>query len=698
MLGVSLVAVWRYESDGTGTVVGAWSEPPHRFQAGSRWPLDDTAIIARVRETGRPARIDDFADVPGTIAEAVRETGIRSAAGAPIVVDGDLWGAMAAGATEGEPLPDHIEDRLAEFTELVATAISNSASREELARLADEQAALRRVATLVARGRPAGRKSSRRSREEVGLLLGVDATHMARYELDGTATGVAAWSPAGDHPPVGTRVSSKATSIVGIVSRTGRAARMDSYEKRPALRPHLGRELGLRSSVGAPIVVDGRLWGVMIVSSKDDRPLPADTSRGSPRSRSWCDGDLEHRGAEEVGGSPTSRPRCGAWRRWSRGSAPGEVFAAVAEEVGRLLRVDRDGCPLRGRRHGDRRRGLGRASTTRSRSALGCAWRRRTSPRLVLRTGRPARIDDYANATGPLADLRPRPGAPLGGRRPDRRRGTAVGRDGRRLAARANRCRPAPESRIGEFTELVATAISNIQARSDLAASRARIVAATDEERRRVVRDLHDGAQQRLVHTVITLKLARRALQSEDGAAPALADRGARPGRARDGRAARARARHPAGGPHPAAGCAPEWRRSRRGCRCRSRTTCPWAGSLPRSRRPRTSSSPRRSRTWRSTRAPDAPRSRRASRTARSGSRCATTASAAPGPTAAGSSGWRTGSPSSTACSGSRARPAAARSSPRTSRSRLSRPGRPSPRRRDRSPRAGDRYRREPRR
>ena len=78
------------------------------------------------------------------------------------------------------------------------------------------------------------------------------------------------------------------------------------------------------------------------------------------------------------------------------------------------------------------------------------------------------------------------------------------------------------EPRIGEFTELVATAIANVQARADLAASRARIVAAADEERRRVVRDLHDGAQQRLVHTVITLKLARGAIQSDEAAVPAL--------------------------------------------------------------------------------------------------------------------------------------------------------------------------------
>ena len=78
------------------------------------------------------------------------------------------------------------------------------------------------------------------------------------------------------------------------------------------------------------------------------------------------------------------------------------------------------------------------------------------------------------------------------------------------------------EAWIEEFAELVATAIANVQARSDLAASRARIVAAADHERRRVVRDLHDGAQQRLVHTVVTLKLARGALQKDEESGSAL--------------------------------------------------------------------------------------------------------------------------------------------------------------------------------
>jgi signal transduction histidine kinase len=78
------------------------------------------------------------------------------------------------------------------------------------------------------------------------------------------------------------------------------------------------------------------------------------------------------------------------------------------------------------------------------------------------------------------------------------------------------------EARLASFTELVATAIANTEARTEVAASRARIVAATDAERRRVVRDLHDGAQQRLVHTVVTLKLAQQAFQSEGEGGAAL--------------------------------------------------------------------------------------------------------------------------------------------------------------------------------
>jgi signal transduction histidine kinase len=140
---------------------------------------------------------------------------------------------------------------------------------------------------------------------------------------------------------------------------------------------------------------------------------------------------------------------------------------------------------------------------------------------LVARTGRPARIDDYAEATGPIAvhgrrlDARGAVGGPI----------VVAGRLWRAMIVSSPPTEPLPpgtEKWIAEFAELVGTAIANVQARTDLAASRARIVAAADEERRRVVRDLHDGAQQRLVHTVITLTLAEQALEQEESGASAL--------------------------------------------------------------------------------------------------------------------------------------------------------------------------------
>jgi signal transduction histidine kinase len=78
------------------------------------------------------------------------------------------------------------------------------------------------------------------------------------------------------------------------------------------------------------------------------------------------------------------------------------------------------------------------------------------------------------------------------------------------------------EDRMAQFAELVDTAIANADSRAQLTASRARVLAAGDDARRHVVRDLHDGAQQRLVHTIVTLKLAQRALRENDGTAGPL--------------------------------------------------------------------------------------------------------------------------------------------------------------------------------
>jgi signal transduction histidine kinase len=80
------------------------------------------------------------------------------------------------------------------------------------------------------------------------------------------------------------------------------------------------------------------------------------------------------------------------------------------------------------------------------------------------------------------------------------------------------------EERMARFAELLETAIANADSRDQLTASRARLVTEGDEARRRVVRDLHDGAQQRLVHTIVTLRLAQNALRQDDGDADALVD------------------------------------------------------------------------------------------------------------------------------------------------------------------------------
>ena len=126
----------------------------------------------------------------------------------------------------------------------------------------------------------------------------------------------------------------------------------------------------------------------------------------------------------------------------------------------------------------------------------------------VRRTGRPARFEDYRRARGPIAELARATEWQVGRRRADRPGWAALGRDRRALARRASRRRATPRSVWPSSPSCSTAAIANADSREQLTASRARLLTAADDARRRVVRDLHDGAQQRLVHTIITLKLA----------------------------------------------------------------------------------------------------------------------------------------------------------------------------------------------
>jgi len=237
---------------------------------------------------------------------------------------------------------------------IVAVVVSELAARSrrvarESIRLGEEQAALRRVATLVAQ-RVSPSTLFEAVTREVGLRCDAELARMERYEADGTVTGVGAWSRADGELVVGTRIVLEGASIAGQVRETGRPARVDTFVGTSGPIADEARDLGIRSSVGCPIVVGGSLWGVIAASTKSDEPFPADT-----------------------------------------------------------------------------------------------------------------------------------------------------------------------ESTIGEFTELVGTAIANAESQGELAASRARIVATSDETRRRIERDLHDGAQQRLVSLALQLNGIEAAVAPEHG-------------------------------------------------------------------------------------------------------------------------------------------------------------------------------------
>jgi PAS domain S-box-containing protein len=134
LLPVDFAGMGRYEPDGAMTTVANWSRAGGFFpQVGSRWMLGGENVSTIVFETGRPARVDSYADASGEIGVASRDTGFGSAVGTPILVEGRLWGVVAAISGQEHALLPDAEERLARFTELLATAIANAESRAELA-------------------------------------------------------------------------------------------------------------------------------------------------------------------------------------------------------------------------------------------------------------------------------------------------------------------------------------------------------------------------------------------------------------------------------------------------------------------------------------------------------------------------------------------------------------------------------------
>jgi PAS domain S-box-containing protein len=124
----------RYEDDGRATLVAAWREPGSEINpVGTSFHLDGDSVIARVRQTGRPQRIDDYERAAGPLAKQLHALGYRGSVAAPIAVGGGLWGALIASTREPDGLADLSERRLCDFADLVAQAVSNADAYDKLA-------------------------------------------------------------------------------------------------------------------------------------------------------------------------------------------------------------------------------------------------------------------------------------------------------------------------------------------------------------------------------------------------------------------------------------------------------------------------------------------------------------------------------------------------------------------------------------
>src|SRR5580700_5915252 len=489
VFGVHIVTIDRYDSDAHSTVVASVDDPG--FPVGSRWPLDGPSLGATVLHTGRAARIEDYTDLQSTSAAAMRTWSIRSAVGVPILVDDRPWGVICVANPGGAPLRPGIEAGLSDFTELLATAIARAEAREALARLADEQAALRRVATLVAEEESPGEVFAKVAEEAANILGNVDCG-LFRDEGDGTATVVAARGAAISASfPVGARLRIDGDGVTASVIREGRPARIDDYSAAPGAVAEGARERRVRSAVGCPIVVRGGVWGALVVATSGERAWPPEPERHLVQFASLVATAISN--AEARAAIERLVDEQAALRRVAtlvaEGVRPAEIFSAVSDEVGQLFATHVAGVV----RFDPEDRAIVLVGAARQVAAefAGARWSfdDAIASARVYHTGRSARMG--GTVASPIV---------------------VEGRLwGAMVVAASEELPPDAEDRMEKVGELVATAIANAESKSELAASRRRIVAASDDARRRIERDLHDGTQQRLV----SLGLALRAAQSD---------------------------------------------------------------------------------------------------------------------------------------------------------------------------------------
>jgi len=515
LLDTDMTIVGRYDGDGVATAIGSWSASGAGVPVGTRSAIGGHNVLTIVAETGKPARVDGYDDASGEAAEIARRYGWRSSIAAPIVVEDRLWGVMLVATRRPEPFPAGAEERLAAFTDLVATAVANTQARQEVAALADEQAALRRVAVLVAQ-QPSPSEVFTAVTQAVGLLLDADLAVLHVFPGDGAATTIASWSGEGPVLPIGSRFPLDGDNLAARIFESGAPARMysdDEAWKRAAT--DFALSLRVRSAVGAPILVEGKLWGALAAASRHVAPWAENAETRIAAftelvATAIANADARH-ALERVAAEQATLRRIATLV--AEGLQPEEIFAVVIEEVGRLFGTD---LTTVGRFEDDPPAFVAVALGNGMQGVeLATSWALddpSTSAHLS-QSGRSVRVNDgLRERSAALADMLARLGVASTVSSPIMVEGRLWG------AVMVSSKQELPvdtEERLSRFTELVATAVANAENRSELAASRRRIVAASDETRRRIERDLHDGTQQRLVSLGLAVRAAEANLPSE---------------------------------------------------------------------------------------------------------------------------------------------------------------------------------------
>ncbi|WP_312034250.1 GAF domain-containing protein [Actinoplanes sp. TBRC 11911] len=379
----------------------------------------------------------------------------------------------------------------------VANTVSRNAVESARARgdLADEQAALRRVATLVGGG-AAPAEVFAAIADELGRLFGAEASFMAKLDnpdkgLDDdvpTVTVVGSYGRTALTAPVGLTIDLQPGRLLHDALAAGAPVRADVRQLTIGPLGTLVVKLGIRSAIAAPIMVGSSAWGVTVAGTTRNLPPEAEG-----RILNFVElAAMAVHNAEARGHITRLVKVQQSLRRISlliaQGRAPEHVFTAVTQEVrhhftggaARLLRYEPDGTVTLLAAHGS------------SEAEPVDPEHRDGLVETVARTGRPARVDRHGqisavglpiNVSGRLWGLFTVDGHP-------------------------GELEPGIEKRLEEFTDLIATAVADAQSRAELTNSRARIVAAADETRRGIERDLHDGIQQSLVALALRLRAA----------------------------------------------------------------------------------------------------------------------------------------------------------------------------------------------